>query len=319
MQKFSRCGALHRCRLLPLPTSHDGTPIVSIGVVHAKRPMATTSERSALPPLSFSSCGPLFSRTSSSPYRQGSSSFSWTSVGSFLRHGGAGGGPSTTRRWMATPAGESIPSPENTKENRSALLRLLHDPQDAYLASIAELCPSSILEVMQRGPLVEKAHKDDAPTDAKEEANGGGAKEKEEKMVQHALEGLYAMNAVLRMILEDPSSLEEATDAVNVAYEGFVWLYAHYGGRQVSLRAIEDEGDTLTVEEEEVAGEKSTTDGVNVSTRKASDGKGNEKGSEESLPWRISEEKWEGEFKPELKELREMFDKIGERRKIHLN
>lgn len=337
-----------------LPAPHYGKPIVSIGVVHAKRRMATTttttSERSALPTPSFSSRCPLFSLTSTSPYHRGASLSSGVS---FFRRGG----PSTTRRWMATSTVDTMPYSEDPSENRSALLRLLHDPQDAYLASIAELSPSSIVKVMKRGPQFDTPHKEGEAKEEKKEG-GGGEADKEAQIVQHALEGLYAMNAVLRMILEDPSSLEEATEAVNAAHEGFVWVYSHYAHRQVSLRAIEQESAVL--EEEEAVGKDDETengtmneetpnsnenasesscrpstpppcgasssgvaegaDSVKDSTRREREAEGNEAArSEEGIEWSISREKWEVDFKPELNELQNMLDSIGERRKIHLN
>lgn len=250
------------------------------------------------------------------------------------------GGPyAVGRRWSSSTATtttsapvmeESVPGAK--RDSRSALLRLLHDPHDPYLAVIAELDIPAIVMVMKRGPLTNGMH--EGPAKAEEmESNTTIEQNKEEgkisssQEVQHVFDGLCAINAVLRMILEDLPSLEEAKAALDAAYEGFAWIYGHYPHRGVPMKEIE-----IGLESEEMEEEENTTTTTNdASSAEAMDAKKSEEASQNEptathqigeddarFMWSITKEKWESDFVVELKELYEMFHAVGERRKIRI-
>lgn len=245
---------------------------------------------------------------------------------------------------------EEVPL-RSSRESRSALLRLLHDPQDAYLAVIADLDISSIVKVMKRGPVPVAVGTggsvpgDHVQDDGKEKLEGEKKNHvvvDEKSSVQHVFDGLCAINAVLRMILEDPPSVEEVLANLDAAYEGFLWIYSHYPLRSLSLEALKTEW-VVEDHEEGGAGSACTSSGsvgagaglqnggddtVNSSAssppappqdhgEKAGEDKEKSEAAKH-LSWNISKQKWESDFVPELKELHKMFCGVGERRKIHI-
>lgn len=116
------------------------------------------------------------------------------------------------------------------------------------------------------------------------EAKGGRAEEDEaalaEAMVQHCWEGLCAVNAVLRVQMEDissspPSPVKASSEDLDAAFEAYTFIYSHYKG-----------------------GEQTTSPSLNSI----------------GIAWTIPSARWEEDYVPEVEELRQLFHLAGDER-----